>query len=239
MYWFNGEIQRTGTGTFEIFGIQLFRTTGLFVEPATFFVYFAPIVAIKWLIIDKKLNMENVILIIISLLTFSSFGFIFWIIIFGFYSFYNLINFKIKFNFFEIILIVLLCVVMYFVAQYFFMFFEEKLFGALNDPNSNSNRIGFIQYLLGRDVIDIIFGTGFSNDDLIYSVNDSGVISNIFYRFGVIGLCFFIILGILLNNYKKQMIYFVLLLTKLSITHPFFWLIYGILLYKKMENRDD
>lgn len=236
LFWFNGEEQRTYTGTFQFFGMQLFRATGLFVEPSTFFIHFAPLVAIKWLLIDKKLNFVNTMLILISLLTFSSFGFVFWMIIFIGVLIYNLVHFKFKINFSQIILIIILLYVVSFVAEYFFFFLDKKL-GTEYDASSNADRVGFIQYLLNRDFITNIFGIGFSQDNIEYTVNDSGMISAIFYRFGIIGVTFFFLLGVLLNSYKKMIIFLALILTKLSITYPFFWLVYGLLLFYKEKNK--
>lgn len=230
--WFNGEEQRTYTGTFQVFGMQLFRATGLFVEPSTFFIHFAPLVAIKWLLIDKKLDFINAMLILISLLTFSSFGFVFWLIIFTGVIIHNLVYLKLKINFFQIFFIVVLLYVGSFLADYFFFFLDQKI-GIGDNLTTNADRIGFIQYLLNRDIITNIFGIGFSPDNIKYTVNDSGMISAIFYRFGIIGLIFFFLLGIFLNSYKKRIIFLTLILTKLSITYPFFWLVYGLLLYKE------
>lgn len=232
LFWFNGEVQRTYTGTFQFFGMQLFRATGLFVEPSTFFIHFAPLVAIKWILIDKKLNFINTMLILISLLTFSSFGFVFWLIIFIGVLIYNLVHFRFRINFSQIILIIILLYVVSFVAEYFFFFLDKKL-GIEDNVSSNADRVGFIQYLLNRDFITNIFGIGFSQDNIEYTVNDSGMISAIFYRFGIIGVTFFFLLGVLLNSYKKMIIFLALILTKLSITYPFFWLVYGLLLFYK------
>lgn len=236
LVWFNGEEQRTYTGTFQFFGIQLFRATGLFVEPSTFFIHFAPLVAIKWILIDKKLNFINTMLIIISLLTFSSFGFVFWLIIFIGIIIFNLVHFEFKINFSQIILIIILLYIASFVSEYFFFFLDKKL-GIEDDLSSNADRVGFIQYLLNRDFITNIFGIGFSQDNIEYTVNDSGMISAIFYRFGIIGVTFFFLLGVLLNSYKKMIIFLALILTKLSITYPFFWLVYGLLLFYKEKNK--
>lgn len=228
LYWFNGDMQRTAAGSFQMFGMKLFRATGLFVEPSTFFIFFAPIVAIKWLLIDEKLTLINAIYIIISLLTFSSLGFIFWVFIFILHFFNNLLNFEIKMDIKSIFIFLIICYIFYIVSDYFIFFLDEKL-GIDENSTTNADRLGFLYYLLNRDIIINIFGIGFTHEITSYIVNDSSLIVYMFYKFGIIGCLFLLTLFLFISEKKAKIVFVAILLTKLKLTYPFFWFVYLLL----------
>ncbi len=231
--WYTGVSQRTGTGTFEVFGGQLFRPTGLFTEPSTFFIHFAPIVAIKWLLIDKKLTISTVFFLITSLLTFSSFGFIYWILIFIIVFFETaFIKKNIEFSFKNIFFMIVLLIPLVFIYDYFMFFLDTKL-GLVNEANSNADRVGFLLYVVNQEVFRLLFGIGFNEESIDYIVNDSGTIIYFIYKFGLISVIFLLSMMLFLNRFINKILFILLLLTKLPVTYPFFWLVYWILLRYK------
>lgn len=216
-----------------------YRCTGLYVEPSTYAGIMAVLLVLYLNLSQARARMGIIFLVIFSIfLTFSNAA-----IIIGMFLVLGVFFYFTNGRYFLLASVLILICVGGFVFVYI---------GGLLDISSSldyiiSIRLGFFEYLLGRDDWSLYFGTGlFSIEqdlwmlssgeglDRVASLNDLGIIGVAFTRFGFLGLLSLAFSYFLLPNKKTNTFNFIAVLsTKMTIFFPIFMLVYISFYIKK------
>jgi hypothetical protein len=222
--WITGESQRVGTGTFEVFGWQLLRPTGLFNEPGTFSAFYLPVLLL-WLILVGKLRRLDWLLIATPLFTFSLFSFVIWGV------FIPLVLIRRGFariNSFFFWVFVLVCFsIFYLFYEYIFISLERKI--SIDNISDNQLRILFLKEQIMEQWNTLFWigngfplNVGFAFNGEQWVVNDSGLIFWFVWSFGFLLSFLFVFLIFWAVGFNFFLIPLIaVILSKLSITYPF------------------
>ncbi len=230
---FTGEEQRTyGDGLYIILG-ELYRSTGLFIEPGTYVSFIAPIIALyskyfKFLKFSFYIYFFSLATLVLS---FSTLGLIYFLIILFFIPFNRFLK-----------LILFLGAITTSFSYYVWRFIDKVNFGGGSGLDS---RIGFIEYIYSsimNSYFNLFFGSGLltTDNNINFAVNDSSLLVYIFFSSGIFGLLFFIINKLII--YKKipgsnKIALIILLLSKIPIYAPFYPLLISIIILDKKKGR--
>ena len=221
-------------GTFQFFVGSFIRPSGLFSEPGTYALFIAPVLSIytRYSMIDPGENTFWYLCILSLFLSFSLYGIIFAMMIFGLR-----ISSKVKLS--QIMILVSILVIVSGYIQYRLVASENSLL-----PEGSSFRIEFIQkayeyfiysgenFLFGANLFSKLPGFEFS-----YAINDVGLVIYLFHFSGLIGtLIIFAFFSYWFFSSDKfsRLSLLIILLSKFSIFYPFFPLILSAAL--KNEN---
>jgi hypothetical protein len=237
-----GEVQRAFGGSYEISYIPNFiRATGLFNEPGTYttylmilFVWYKDLCTLS-LTDNRDRWWVEFLVVATTLLSFSTFGYVFLIIyaliLYGF-------NKTTKFRMF------LFCGLLIFGGVLFFDYFQQRFLNERGSTGIEFRVAGVASYFLDLQWWSLLFGRGFSaslmfwNNDVVV-LQDIGFWFGLIYYFGIFGVLF--LFGFLVlcfpfksasepkrnNSYLFLLIVF-LLLSKLVLTNI---LVLVVLLY--------
>ncbi len=181
-----------------------FRPSGIFQEPSTFAVHYL-IIAILLMNISAEKNKKYIIFsIILSLLTFSVISLLFTIVLIPFFK-------KIRYIF------------LLFIPIIFFMYEFVNQF-AYNKVNSyfDMGLENYSRFELLFEYINNFTYYGFSEDFSNYVSYDLGPVVFLFIYAGIFS--FPLIIYLLLKAYKNINL-FILILTKISVVNPLFWIV--------------
>ncbi|MFQ2079316.1 hypothetical protein ACK331_00875 [Aeromonas veronii] len=198
-------------GSRTIFSYQAYRASGLFEEPSTFiasvFLLYVPIA-------NRSSLLLSLLVALAGVLTLSSLGFILGGLI--------LFSLVLKLSFFKKIIAVLLATPFFtYVATY--QLNRVFMHGDVGyDPVSV--RTAFLEYIFNRDWLHVLLGNGvgtFNENNVIN--NDLGAVPILFFLFGIFSVPLLIMI---LKSWKKNpTLVFGLLLLKVPVYYPFFWVI--------------
>lgn len=209
-----------------------YRCTGLYVEPSTYAGIMAVLLVLYLNISQTRARKGIVFLVIFSIfITFSNAAIIFgvFLVLGVFFYFTN------GLYFFHASIFLLTCV-----GGLVFVYVGDLFNISSSLDYIISIRLGFFEYLLGRDDWNLYFGTGLfsieqdlwmlssgEGSDRVVSLNDLGIIGVVFTRFGFLGLLPLAFSYSLLPNKKANTFNFIAVLaTKMTIFFPIFILVY-------------
>lgn len=235
IYYLTGEEQRTyGDGVIIPILGELYRASGFYIEPGTYATFLAPVIAIYSRYYNISILSKFIfILALISLfISFSIFGFIFFIIII---IFNPLINIKFKFT--------LLIVLILGAYNYIIWRFIDKV--NLGGGSGFELRIDFLMnmyHIFSGNIINLMFGVGLLSADnsLNLAINDSTLLLYILYSCGIIGFLLFIYTHYLIfrnSDRGCKLAIIILLLSKFPIFAPFYSLLMGLIYYNSRARR--
>nr|WP_208852792.1 hypothetical protein [Mixta theicola] len=241
LYPITGEAQRyEALFSLPIIG-NVYRPTGLYVEPSTFATYILWLLALK-INFDNNVSKFSYVVCILAIATFSLAAMIYaalFIIVLYYASNAKMYNKVIVSFTFTLIPVVF---------SYVFSARLSALNGSGETLRANLNKLVFNQ-----NVIDIVFGNGLyglpekvanlrTGSDLwrlgIAALNDNGLWLFLILKVGLVGLIITILIFFtLLRQPRDRVLFLILLMTKISfLSFTFVFVLYSLCVFRKNEN---
>lgn len=203
-----GMESRNFDGSRYVFGLQVYRASGLFEEPST---YFSSIFLMLMPIYNKIKWKEMLLIILTGFLSFSTLSFILALLLF--------VGLLVRYGFFRnIALLVILIPIVIYVGKYQL----ERVFNVgIDDYDAIESRLDFVNLLIERDIGRVFFGEGVGT--ILFNPlvnNDLGGIVMLLYLFGFASIPF---IFKILSTTRSTKIAVALLILKLPLYYPLFW----------------
>jgi hypothetical protein len=222
IYPITGEEQRYFDGSNLMFGKQIFRSTGLYIEPSTYGAHIICMLMISRELLSRRLELIALTSILLTFSTASAIYVVLYILLY----FKNLFNSKVSF----IIIIPLLIICLNYAIN------------RVVDINPEVYDVVGIRleilYKIFQELNLFGVGIGAITSDIKGGLNvyDTGVAASLTYYIGLVGagLLFY---AILMSCKRTRINLLILMFLKISFFHPFFWLSLSLLYYRSIYER--
>lgn len=226
LYPITGEEQRTIGGMYT-FG-EAFRAAGFFNEPGTYCIHIAGLVLMLAALstVTGRLPRLAVAAAGLSMIvSLSAFGIAAGIVVFAVLAAGSIRSLKGALS--ALALLVSAGIFMIYIHEILLDYLSTRFFSVALDASLGA-RLNVIDYVFGRDMIEMMLGDGFVIPDLGEEtpISDASVAVDVFRTFGIIGIMGVVCVIYLLMRGSLVLIPLlaVVLASKLAISHPFIWL---------------